>query len=89
MNDDFLIPTQQISNKDLQGLIDKGLIKIVGTDPLGRSIWQNTELGNLIADELEKENNMSSATDDLEDDEFDPDEIDLGLEKEDLENEED
>lgn len=37
----------------ISGLVEKGLIRKVGTDPFGNPVFENTELGNKIADELE------------------------------------
>jgi len=59
--DDRLEDVLYISKEDLEGLINKGLIKLIGYDPNGHSVYANTELGNAVADELERtegENNV-------------------------------
>lgn len=87
MKDDFLIPAENVSKEDLDGLVKKGLIEYIGIDPLGRLIYCNTELGNSVADELEKEDMLFKPEYDDETEELDIDELDFGLDEEDLEDE--
>ena len=55
MKDDYLEPILQATAEELKNLVNKGLIKIIGYDPNGFPVYKNTELGNLVADELNKE----------------------------------
>ena len=59
--EDRLEEVYEVSKEDLEGLINKGLIKFLGYDPLGRPVYANTELGNEIAAQLDKmeEENVS------------------------------
>ena len=52
--DDILEPTFNISQQEVKGLVNKGLIKCIGHDPLGRPVYVNTQLGDLVANELDK-----------------------------------
>lgn len=52
--DDMLEEAYPITKEDLEGLVNKGLIKLMGYDPLGRPVYANTDLGNAVADELER-----------------------------------
>ena len=61
--EDQLQEAYQASKEDLDGLINKGLIKLIGYDPLGRPVYANTDLGNAVAkelDEIEGVNNVRS-----------------------------
>lgn len=52
--EDRLEDAYPAAKKDIDSLVSKGLIKFVGYDPLGRPVYSNTELGNEIADYLDK-----------------------------------
>lgn len=53
--DDRLEEPLEATAEDIKGLVKKGLIKFIGYDPLGRPVYMNTDLGNAVADELNKQ----------------------------------
>jgi len=80
------------SAEDIRSLVSKGLIKVAGYDPIGRTLYQNTELGNMIAQQLEALGPEEEDLDekdlddtDLDDDDFFEDD-DLSDVEEDLED---
>ena len=52
---DYLEEPFELSRVELKDLIKKGLIKQIGYDPLGRPVFQNTNLGNEVANLIEEE----------------------------------
>jgi hypothetical protein len=85
----MIIPAYKANKKDIEGLVKKGLLEAVGVDPSGRTIYKNTQLGNFVADELEKQDMFFKPEYDDENEELDADEINLGFDDDDLEDEDD
>lgn len=71
------LATEKVSQKTIDGLIKKGLIERVGHDPNGNPVYQNTQLGNQVADALEKTDKFLEDFEDDLDDDFDPFEMDI------------
>jgi len=55
MSEDKLDDAIVADKEALEGLIEKGLIIMIGYDPLGRPVYTNTALGNAVADEIERQ----------------------------------
>jgi hypothetical protein len=55
MSEDKLDDAIVAGKEALEGLIEKGLIVMIGYDPLGRPVYTNTALGNAVADEIERQ----------------------------------
>ena len=58
---DYLEEPFELSQAELKDLIKKGLIKAIGTDTHGRTVYENTCLGNEVANLIEEEDNERRA----------------------------